>query len=322
MFVAMDASVGRLLTLLELLQAYRRLSAGEIAGRLDVDARTVRRYIAGLQEIGIPVEGERGPAGGYRLRPGFKLPPLMFTNDEALAVVLGLLAVQRLGLLADGAALEGAVAKLDRVLPDGLRERIQGMQEVVELGLPRTGRGAAASAATVLELTTAARDSLGVRIHYQSATGAETERQVDPYGVVFLSGAWYMTGFDHLRGELRSFRLDRVKSCATTRETFARPAGFDAVEHLQRSLALMPARWPVQARLDIDLETARRRVAPTIATLEPDGDKVLLRSWADDLDWMARFLVEVGCDFEIVEPPELRKAVRDLGRRLIAGARG
>jgi predicted DNA-binding transcriptional regulator YafY len=312
----MDASVGRLLTLLELLQAYRRLSANEIAARLEVDTRTVRRYVAGLQEMGIPVEGERGPAGGYRLRPGFKLPPLMFTNDEALAVVLGLLAVQRLGLLTDANALQGAVAKLDRVLPEGLRERVQAMQEVVELGLPQTSRGAAASASLVLQLTSSVREGLTVRIRYRSAAGAETERAVDPYGVVFLSGAWYMTGLDHLRGELRSFRLDRVLSCETTRDTFTRPAAFDAVSHLQRSIALMPAQWPVEVRLKTDLETARRRVPPTIATVEQSGDAVLLRSWADDLDWMARFLVEIGCDFEILEPEDLRKTVRALGRRL------
>src|SRR5438105_15020174 len=106
----MDLSVGRLLTLLELLQAHRRLSASEIADRLEVDVRTVRRYVAGLQEMGIPVEGERGAAGGYRLRPGFRLPPLMFSNDEALAVVLGLLAAQRLGLLQKGSAVQGALA--------------------------------------------------------------------------------------------------------------------------------------------------------------------------------------------------------------------
>src|SRR5438105_2651043 len=100
----MDLSVGRLLTLLELLQAHRRLSASEIASRLEVDRRTVRRYVAGLQEMGIPVEGERGRAGGYRLRPGYKLPPLMFTDEEAVALVLGLLAVQRLGLVRGRAA--------------------------------------------------------------------------------------------------------------------------------------------------------------------------------------------------------------------------
>src|SRR3981081_1424690 len=117
-------SFGRLLTLLELLQAYRRLTAREISDRLQVDVRTVRRYVAGLQEMGIPVEGERGPAGGYRLRPGYSLPALMFTNGEALALVVGLLAAQRLGLVQQRSAVQGALAKLDRVLPDQLRGRV------------------------------------------------------------------------------------------------------------------------------------------------------------------------------------------------------
>ena len=145
----MDLSFGRLLTLLELLQAYRRLNAREIADRLEVDVRTVRRYVAGLQEMGIPVEGERGAAGGYRLRPGFRLPPLMFSNEEALAVVLGLLAAQRLGLLQQGSAVQGALAKLDRVLPDQLRGRVRAAQSSVALGPGRAARESA-DAATVV----------------------------------------------------------------------------------------------------------------------------------------------------------------------------
>src|SRR5438445_437843 len=125
----------RLLTLLELLQAYRRLSGGERARRLGVAPRTVRRYVSTLGEIGVPVDAEAGRHGGYRLRPGYKLPPLMLTDDEALAVVLGLLAGRRLGLVAATAAVEGALAKLDRVLPDALRDRIRGTQEAVGLGL-------------------------------------------------------------------------------------------------------------------------------------------------------------------------------------------
>ena len=117
----MDLSVGRLLTLIELLQVYRQLNAEEIAGRREVSPRTVRRYITGLQEMGIPVETERGPAGGYRLRRGPRLPPLMLSNDEALVTVIGLLAAQRLGLSASGAAVQGALAKLDRVLPEAQR---------------------------------------------------------------------------------------------------------------------------------------------------------------------------------------------------------
>ena len=121
MMTDMDLSVGRLLTLIELLQVYRQLNAEEIASRLEVSPRTVRRYITGLQEMGIPVETERGPAGGYRLRRGFKLPPLMLSNEEALVMIIGLLAAQRLGLSASGSAVQGALAKLDRLLPEAQR---------------------------------------------------------------------------------------------------------------------------------------------------------------------------------------------------------
>src|SRR3984893_1518135 len=123
------------------------MTAREISDRLQVDVRTVRRYVAGLQEMGIPVEGERGPAGGYRLRPGYRLPPLMFTNEEALALVVGLLAAQRLGLVQQGSAVQGALAKLDRVLPDQLRGRVRAAQSRVALGPGRAARGGAGAAA-------------------------------------------------------------------------------------------------------------------------------------------------------------------------------
>src|SRR2546426_7974055 len=121
----------RVLTVLELLQSHQRLSGPDIAERLEVNPRTVRRYITMLQDLGIPVEAERGRYGTYRLRPGFKLPPLMFTEDEALALTLGLMAARRLGLAAAAPAVEGALAKVERVMPDTLRERIQAVQETL-----------------------------------------------------------------------------------------------------------------------------------------------------------------------------------------------
>ena len=317
----MDLSFGRLLTLLELLQAHRHMSAREIAGRLEVEPRTVRRYIQGLQEMGIPIEGERGPAGGYHLRPGYKLPPLMFGDDEALAVVLGLLAVQRLGLISEGPAVEGAIAKLDRVLPSDLRTRIQAMKEVVELGLPRRVKGSPGSAATVLQLTSAARDGQRVKLGYQAASGESTDRLVDPYGVAIRGNGWYLVAFDHLRQDLRTFRLDRIRSCDTTREHFDRPAGFDVGGHVERALASVP--WPFMAtvRLDLTVDEARRRIGPTVGVLEPDGPGTRLRVGGDDAAWIARFLAELGCDFEVIEPVELKDALVELSKRLDRMAR-
>jgi predicted DNA-binding transcriptional regulator YafY len=314
-----DLSVGRVLTLLELLQAYRRLSAAEIGRRLKIDARTVRRYVAGLQDMGIPVESERGRAGGYLLRPGFKIPPLMFTNEEALAIVLGLLSVQRLGLVSDPSAVQGAMAKLNRVLPDGLRARVQAMQEMLGLGLNPVARGSA-DADTVLTLATAARDGHRVRLSYRSALKETTERLVDPYGVAFQSGHWYVVAWDHLRADLRSFRLDRVLTAEVTREIFERPASFDPVEHMQNTIATLPYAWLTEVLLDLPLTEARRRVPRSLGTLQPTPEGVLLKLGADDLDWAARYLAELGCDFTVVSPPELRTALTRLAEKLTAAA--
>lgn len=309
-------SFGRLLTLLELLQAYRRLSAREIAQRLEVDVRTVRRYVAGLQEMGIPVEGERGAAGGYRLRPGFRLPPLMFTNEEALAVVLGLLAAQRLGVLQTGSAVQGAMAKLDRVLPDQLRGRVRSAQASLAFGLSSSAR-AAADTGTILALSAAAGDGLRVRIRYRAGDARVTERLTDPYGVAFQSGAWYVAAWDHLRGELRTFRLDRILEAEVTKETFERPPGFDVAGHVQQSLATVPWPWVAEVLLATSMREARRRIGPTVGTLEQTQDGVLLRIGADDLGWIARYLAGLDVSFKVLSPPELHTALADLAQRLL-----
>jgi predicted DNA-binding transcriptional regulator YafY len=318
----LDLSVSRLLTLLELLQAHRRLSAADIAARLEVDPRTVRRYIAGLQEMGIPVQGERGPAGGYRLRAGYKLPPLMFNDEEALAVVLGLLAVQRLGLVRESQALSGALAKLDRVLPDGLRKRMRALQDVLGLQLNPIARGSA-DAEVVLAVSSAASDGSRLRLDYKDARGQRTERLVDPYGVTFQSGAWYVAGHDHLRGELRTFRLDRVMAAEPTRESFERPKGFDVVEHVQRMLAEIPYGWTAEVVLHAPPAVARKRVPRSLGTLEPTEEAIRtrLRIGADDLDWVARYLAELPFEFTVEKPPELREAVLRVAERLQRGAR-
>ena len=315
----MDLSVGRLLTLLELLQAHRRLSASEIASRLEVDRRTVRRYVAGLQEMGIPVEGERGRAGGYRLRPGFKLPPLMFTEEEGMALVLGLLAVQRLGLVRGGQALTGALAKLDRVLPEGLRKRLKAMQEMLGLGLNPVARGSA-DAQTVLTISSAALDGNRVKLDYQAAQGARTTRVVDPYGIAFQSGNWYLVAKDHLRDDLRTFRLDRIRSADVLPENFDRPVGFDVVAHVQRAMALLPYGLTAEVLLHVSLAEARRRVPPALGTLEAVEGGVLLRMGAEELEWVARFLAGFPWEFTVLGPPELRQALVEVADRLVANA--
>src|SRR5580700_7873149 len=267
----MDLSVGRLLTLIELLQVYRQLNAEEIADRLEVTPRTVRRYITGLQDMGIPVETERGPAGGYRLRRGFKLPPLMLTNDEALVTIIGLLAAQRLGLSASGAAVQGALAKLDRVLPEAQRGQVQAMQDFVSLGLAAVARDHA-NAETILGLSSAARDRNRVRLRYRSAADEITERTIDPYGVAFQSGHWYALCWDHLRSALRTFRLDRMLEAEVTTERFERPDNVDVIGTIERTLADVGSGYRCEVLLDLTMEEAQQRVSASDATLEVAGD--------------------------------------------------
>lgn len=312
----------RVLTVLELLQAHGRLSGADLAARLEVDGRSVRRYITMLQDLGIPVEAERGRYGGYRLRRGFKLPPLMFTEEEALATTLGLLTARRLGLAAAAPAVEGALAKLDRVLPAQLREQVQAVQETLALNLAPPED--APESATVLAFSLAARQGRRLWLRYRSGT-AETEREVDPYGLVYHAGRWYTAGWCHLRADLRVFRLDRVLAVEAREATFARPADFDCLAYVLHTLATQPGTWVAEVALHLSPAEARRRVSPSVAMLEETADGVLLRCHTDDLDWLARYLVGLECPFLVRRPPELRAALRRLAddiARLAAGGVG
>lgn len=304
----------RVLTVLELLQSRNRIGGAELAERLEVDVRTVRRYITMLQDLGIPVEGTRGRYGAYRLRPGFKLPPLMFSEDEALALVLGLLAARRLGLTVAAPATEGALAKVERVLPLALRERVRAVEEtlVIEAG---TRDVAPAPGEIVVTLGTAAQQERRVWLHYRAWEGEKSERALDPYGLVYRAGRWYVVGYCHLRGDVRVFRLDRVVSVELLADTFERPADHNLLEHVERGIASVPSTWRVEALLHTTLDEARKRISGPIAILEPapeGAEGVLLRCYADRLEWMAHYLLGLGCRFVVLNPPELCDALRQL----------
>jgi predicted DNA-binding transcriptional regulator YafY len=308
----------RVLTVLELLQSRARLNGAELAERLEVDRRTVRRYIGTLQDLGVPVESEQGRSGGYRLRPGYTLPPMMFTEDEALALNFALLVSRRVGL-GDPAPVEGALAKIDRVLPDRLRGRVQAVQGTLAF-TPIRGIGRMADPDKLMTLSAAAQDSHRVWMRYRGGED-ETQRDIDPYGVVYHRGRWYVVGWCHLRQDVRMFRLDRVLALEPRAEEFARPLEFDCAGFVVRSLATMPWGWPVEVLLELSLAEAQRRVAPDLGTFEEIPAGVLLRTQVEELDWMARLLVQVGCSFRIQHPPELRAAVQRLARELSGQAR-
>jgi predicted DNA-binding transcriptional regulator YafY len=311
----MDHPTTRVLATLELLQSRPRFSGPELAERLEVDRRTVRRYITILQDLGIPVEAERGRYGAYRIRPGYKLPPLMFSDDEALALTLGLVVARRLGLTAAAPAVDGALAKVERVLPEPVRERVSAVLATVQMDLPVSD--APPPSETLLTLSAAVRHGHRVRMRYRSRADEDTIREVDPYGVVFLAGRWFMTGYCHLRQDLRVFRLDRMLSATEQETTFTRPEAFDPIAYVQASLATAPATWAVEVILHLPLDEARRRVPPAMASVETCPDGTLLRCSVEDLNWAARALLWIDCPFTVRQPPELHAELRRLAHRLL-----
>ncbi|MEU7932566.1 helix-turn-helix transcriptional regulator [Micromonospora echinofusca] len=316
----MSHPAARVLGMLELLQSHHRLTGAELARRLGVDGRTVRRYAATLAELGIPVAAERGRHGGYRLSPGYKLPPLMLTDDEAVAVLLGLVAAERLGLGTEEPATATALAKIRRVLPPTLGDRLAAVQEHLGFTLRRSVPQTRPATGTLLTLGGAARHRRRVRLEHRSSSGALTRRELDPYGLVFHSGRWYVTGHDHLRGEVRTFRLDRIGEVLPGEETFTVPDGFDPVAQVTRSLARVPYAHDVEVLLEADLAAARRRLPPSLAELSATDGGVLLRARAENLAGMAQLLAGLGWPFTVVRPEALRAEVAAHARSLAAWA--
>lgn len=302
----------RVLALLEALQDHPSMTGPQLATRLGVDVRTVRRDVVSLQDLGIPVEAERGPAGGYRLRPGYRMPPLMLTATEATAVALGLLAARRDGLDADG-----ALAKIRRVLPVQIRLRVEALEQTLSFtataheAMPPKGEH-------LLLLADAALRGRRVHAVYVASDGARSERELSPYAVVSHRGRWYVPAHDHGRDEPRALRADRFRSVQLRGAGRPAPPDFDAVAFVSRTLARVPWTHEVEVLLHAPLAVASEGFPPTLAELEPSGEDTLLRMRAESLDWVAGLLAGAGHTFVIRRPDDLRRSVQALADRLYA----
>lgn len=306
----------RVLAVLELLQTHGRMSGAEMAARLEIDGRTLRRYIVTLEEMGIPITTERGRHGGYALMAGFKLPPMMFTDDEALALAIGLLAARSLGLAEAAPAVASAQAKLERIMPANLKRRVSAVDETVKLDLSQAT--SPDNNAALITLSAAAQNRQRVHLHYRSAQGDDSERDFDAYGLAYRGGRWYVAGMCHLRKDVRSFRLDRVGQVQLLAQQFARPPAFDALAHLSFSVATIPRAFAIEVLLKTDLISAREHLFDAIGIFEQTEEGVLLHNQSDDLDWFARQLARLPFAFEIHQPPALRDAVRLCAQRLLS----
>lgn len=306
----------RVLAVLELLQTHRRLTGLDLAQRLEVNIRTLRRYITILQDLGIPIIAERGRYGAYELGVGRKLPPMIFTNAEALSLALGLLAVEHLSLSEVTPAIESARAKIERLLPLELREQFRALAETVAFDWGKSPL--VSSSAVILTLSQAVQLHRRTHLLYRSGAGDETERDFDPYGVAHYQGKWYAVGWCHLRQAERSFRLDRVAQVGLTDVTFDAPGQFDALAYVVQAIAKVPRRFSFEILLKTDLASAVDEIMDVLGVLEPSDDGVLLSGSTDDLDWLARHLAILSFDIAVREPEDLRVALHNLAAKLAA----
>ncbi|MBV9615886.1 MAG: YafY family transcriptional regulator [Ktedonobacteraceae bacterium] len=303
----------RVLTVLELLQSRPSITGPELATRLEMNVRTVRRYIAHLQDVGIPVEANIGRSGGYRLRPGFKLPPLMFNEEEATSVMLGLLASAWLEIGQSPLAIEGALAKVSRILPMQARERLQAVSSHLIL-FPHNQQDRP-DASLLIDLSVAVHASQCIVMDYLSQNKQSTHRKVEPYGITGWKGRWYLVGYCCLRQDYRVFRLDRVQHVEILAETFEKAREFDYE-------AFMRAKYTsdtilVEVEFQASLDVVQQRMTAVYGTLTPTETGVLLQEQYDDIEGMARYLMAVNLPFVVHNPPELRDALRRLGERII-----
>lgn len=303
----------RVLTMLELLQAKEEVTGAELARRLEVSPRSVQRYVARLQDLGIPVEGRRGVGGAYRLKPGFRLPPLMFTGEEALSLALGLLALGHLGLRELLPAAGSAGAKLARTLPAPLQGAVQALGAAVQLDASAWAIPVGAQRLT--ELLRAVREGLTVHLGYTDLRGRASEREVEVYRVVHLDGRWYAVGQCLLRGELRSFRLDRITALGVLTRPFPPRPDFDALAFLRGSLSEPSPRFQVDVWLAAPPDELRGQVSLWCAALEPEAGGTRLRAERERLSSFAAFLLGLGCEFRVDGPPELLEEFGRLAAR-------
>ncbi|WP_236242957.1 YafY family protein [Streptomyces sp. CC228A] len=313
----MTDTPARLLRLLSLLQTPREWPGPELAERLDVSPRTIRRDIDRLRELGYPVEASKGAVGGYRLVAGTAMPPLVLDDDEAVAIAVGL----RAGA---GHAVEGveeasvrALAKLEQVLPSRLRHRVSTLQSAT---LPLTrGDGATVDARVLTTLAGAVTGQERVRFAYRAGDGAESRRQVEPYRLVSTGYRWYLVAYDLEREDWRTFRVDRVGDPFPTGARFTPrelPTG-DAATLLERSLR----RRREEVELDVTFAAPAERVAarlpPHLAPVATgEGTCRLTARVAESVEWLAVRLALTGCDFTLHGPDALVAHVAELGARL------
>lgn len=308
----------RLLRLLSLLQAHREWTGPELSQRLGVSARTVRRDVERLRELGYPVNASPGTGGGYQLGVGAELPPLLLDDDEAVAVAVGLRTAAGQGVAGIGETSVRALAKLEQVLPHRLRRRV-GALNAYTVPMLRGAGAAAVDPGVLTELATACRDVETLRFAYVGHGGEESRRVVEPLRLVCSERRWYLVAWDVDREDWRTFRVDRITPKPPHGPRFdARPApADDLAAYVSRGVSTRAYATEAVVRLLVPLDEARQRISPTAGVLEAEDERsCLLRAGAVSLDVMVWHIASTGFEFEIVEPAELTDSITAVRDRL------
>lgn len=307
----------RLLSLINLLQSRPIWKAGELAAELNVSERTVHRYMGMLEEMGIPIYSERGPYGGFSLVRGYKLPPLIFTAEEATVLYMGANLVEEVWGQTYEDAVTAATAKLDNVLPDELRREVErAQQSLVVGGLAR--RDYRPWEPTIHTLRQCIGDRRCVHLTYRGPSHkAATERTVEPYALTFQWGLWYLVGFCRLREAMRTFRVDRIREAETLRDRFTIPRNFSVREYLERSMRFEP-NYTVVVHLDAGVAfEVRERHDYWMHIADHDDGSITARFDATTLDWAIGWVLGYGAAARVLEPPELITRVQEVAEGVL-----
>jgi predicted DNA-binding transcriptional regulator YafY len=309
----MSDSAARLLRLLGLLQRRSTWTSAELVERLEVDARTVRRDIGRLRSLGYEVRGVPGAGGGYHLGGGADVPPLMFEDDEAMAVavVLGASAGAAVPGIERGALT--ALAKLDRLLPPRLRSQLTALRaSTVSLVSPSE----VVSTEGLIALAQACDNHQRALFSYRAHDGRPSERRAEPHRLVATDRRWYLVAYDLDREDWRTFRVDRISSVKVPGHTFAPRPLTDPARMVAEGITTSHYTHKAVVSLRAPMHEVAHLIAPHVGVLEREGDGTKLVLGIDDFEWLAGYLIGLGLDFEVREPVALREYVARLGERL------
>ena len=307
----MNNTATRLITLIFLLQNQPNQKASELAEKLGVSLRTIHRYFEMLDEMGIPVYSERGPYGGFSLVRGYKMPPLVFTLEEAVAVVLGTGIVEEMWGDLYREAARGALAKLENLLPEEqVREVAWARGSLIATGMNRADLRALTPA--LEKLRRAIREHRSINMKYQtSQVPHPSQRGLDPYALVHRWGWWYVVGFCHVHQEIRTFRVDRISEIALSDTTFSPSSNFNLQAYLKNELSA-PSQVTARLRFEPDFANILAGNHSYWETVETKSDgSVEVTFPSPSLEWAASTTLAYGPAVEVLEPPELRVMVAE-----------